>query len=289
MYQAIKDKMLQYNLNAIRIGSSDMFNGNYPYNNGAAVKWFLDNTNATVVIDRHHTIGTTSLSVAQLATINNDLAEMAETYESYGDRAQFEPHNEYGGGTTFYSVMQSIQNTFRVKGFKNWMIYNRMGLSESNPSGLDYWGRWKILSDPLNKLKDGSHFYMNKATPTNDFGLQCFNALDKGHTVTGHPMCSTENGADYREISYFNRDNVAALSRFMKLSKDAGFDVFAWQREGLANMPTYENLGIIFPTTSESIEELKQQIADLTTENSTLKQENETMDMKIQKAILDLS
>lgn len=305
MYQSVKDMMVKYHLNAIRIGSSDMFNNNYPYNNGQAIEWFLDNTDATVIIDRHHTIGTMTLNTAQLTTINENLAEMGDTYAYYGDRAQFEAYNEYGG-LDFYVKMQSILDKFRALGFKQWMIFNRMGLSESKPDTLDYWasiGGWKKINDPMNKTKGGHHFYGNRAIATNDYGKMCFDALMKGFTITGQPMCCTEIGADYNEINAFTAIKVVAVNRLLKLSSDVNWDSFVWMREGLANLPTYERLGLVFPIPPNPLQDcitakgiLEKQIADLTSTNNTLNSENDTlkleiqtMDAKIKKALLDLA
>lgn len=250
--QDIKAKIDQLGGNAVRIGSNATgFGGtDYPYNDDV-IQWFLDNSTFTVVIDRHHTIGITSLNSTQLATIDTNLVTLANTYSAYGDRVILEPVNEYGG-TDFYSVMQGILNRARGNGITNWLVFNRMGFSDSNPAYTQY--PWQHLNDTLNRTIQGGHRYMNNATPANavSFGQQCAQAMITGKTNTGQPIVCTENGADWHEPSTgsFTQAKVTALNTFMQSCADADIGAFAWMLDDLADMPYYESFNppLTFPT-----------------------------------------
>ena len=236
-YQAVKNKMLQYGLNVIRLGSGDeLFGSSYTWHNGDAVQWFLDNTDVAVIVDRHHTINNTFMTQAQWNTIDANLDAMAVRWVAYGDRVLLEPVNEYAG-TDFQSQMQRIINTFRGNGRTTWLIFNT----------FPPWTR-AILTDSLRKTYAGDHYYMNLATATNDYGLTCFNRMVDGHGITGLPMFGSEEGADYNETPAFTKEKVDALSRYLQLCADAGYSNVVWMLSELKNMPTYESLGIVFPT-----------------------------------------
>lgn len=260
MYQNIKNKMVQYSLNVIRIGSSDMFNPNnptFPWNNGDAVDWFLTNTNFYVVIDRHHTINVLSLTSSQITTIENDMVADAQRWASYSNRVIIEAVNEYGGND-FYSVMQPILTHFRSHDLTNWLVFDRMGYSASNPAGDASWGyTWQTLYDPLSKTYQGGHYYMghpgsagsNVGVPyASDIGTRCYNGMVRGNSIVQQPMFGTENGGDWEESN--SQVEVAQLTIYFQKCSESGFSNVLWMNHGLSNMAAYESLGLTFPTGS---------------------------------------
>ena len=230
-YQAVKDKILEYGLNIIRLGSGDeLFSSSYTWHNGDAVQWFLDNTDCVVVVDRDHTIQLTSLSSSQQNIIDAHLEEMTIRWRGYGDRLWLEPVNEYGG-SDFYTQMQRFLDVFRSKGYMNWLVFNK----QSQP-----WSTCN-LNDALNKIYIGYHYYFNSWSYEN-----AVNDLNNGAAL-GKPIFGSEEGASWKETSDFTSENVGRLNRYLQYCADAGYSNVVWMNHELNNMTRYEELGLVFP------------------------------------------
>jgi len=235
-YQAVKAKMDQYHLTAIRLGSGDdLWTSSYTWNGGSAVDWFLRNTNFIVIVDRHHTIGLTYLNQTQWDKIDSNLASMSTRWASYGDRLRLEAVNEYAN-SDFKTQMNRIIRTFRLGGHTNWLIFNWNSWGAS-------WSSQATLTDSLHKTSVGYHYYMNKWT-----GLSAFTNLNTGHSITGLPMFGSEEGSDEMEKGNFTRTKVTYLSQYLQASYAAGYSNVVWMNHELDNMATYESLGLVFPT-----------------------------------------
>jgi len=246
-YIAVKNKMIAHGCNTIRLGSGDeLWGSSYTWHNGDAVQWFLDNTAYTVVIDRHHTIGLTSLTTTQWNHIKTHLNEMAVTYTAYGDRVILEPLNEYAG-TDFITRMQSIIDNFRgaPNNHTNWLLFNGFGASSAQPTN---WNNY-LFDDPLHKTDVANHYYMNNF---GNNGTLAYNDLNSGHTTTSLPMIGSEEGAHVSEKASFTNANVAALSTYLQLCATDGFGNLVWMNHELDNMAEYETHGLVWPTLTPS-------------------------------------
>ena len=250
-YQAVKDKMLQYNLNIIRISSSDLvvngvnqFSANFPWLDGVAIEWFLNNTDFIVIICRHHTVGagnTVDITQTMWEVIDSNLDVMATRWESYGERVWYEPINEYSDAlyNDFYSRMQHIIDVFRVK-HNQYLVFNKNAQD------------WETLSDPLDKTFQGAHHYFDPATSAS-YGDTIYNVERNRASATGDPIIDTEIGADVSENSQFTKVEVDAVNRYLQLSYDNGIGNLMWMGNGLWNMPKYESLGLSFPPDDNTI------------------------------------
>ena len=250
-YQAVKDKMLQYNLNIIRISSSDLvvngvnqFSANFPWLDGVAIEWFLNNTDFIVIICRHHTVGagnTVDITQTMWEVIDSNLDVMATRWESYGERVWYEPINEYSDAlyNDFYSRMQHIIDVFRVK-HNQYLVFNKNAQD------------WETLSDPLDKTFQGAHHYFDPATSAS-YGDTIYNVERNRASATGDPIIDTEIGADVSENSQFTKVEVDAVNRYLQLSYDNGIGNLIWMGNGLWNMPKYESLGLSFPPDDNTI------------------------------------
>lgn len=235
-YQAVADVMTANGMTAIRIGSNNDINtSTYTWHSGAAVNWFLANTSFTVLIDRFHLFGVSSLTEDQWNTIDSLYASMAVTYAPYGTRVVFENPNEYSNMTDYNTRMQHIISTFRTNvNNDTWFCMNKKEQPWPSPAQL---------YDPAGKMYQGYHYYFNYWSPTS--------AMNDVNYAIEHTDCifvGTEEGADSREGSYYTNSTVAELSSYLQSCYDLGYGNFVWMNHETNNMAEYTAHGIVWPS-----------------------------------------
>lgn len=255
----IKQYMIDHGLNVIRIGASNPTvlpgtSDTFPWNNGFAVDWFLQNTDFTVVVDRNHTINITSTAQIDLDALDASLLAVANDprWTTKKNQMILEAINEYGGND-FYPTMQGILDRARDNGITHRLVFNRMGFSASQPT-TDYGYGWQELIDRLNLSSQGGHYYQghpgsagtNLGVPyASDIGTRCFNGMSKGFGIVNQPMFATENGADWEEV--FSQAEVDQLGIFLQKCVDVDFSAVVWMNHGLNNRTQYDNFGLVYP------------------------------------------
>jgi uncharacterized repeat protein (TIGR02543 family) len=202
-----------------------------PYNS-SYIQYFLDNSDCMVIVDRNHLYPPSGRSASKARknwdTVRNSVFEVLETWPN-NPRVAVELINEYVSND-FYDRMQELVDEIREAGYTNPIVVNKWDQ------------RWTKINDPLENTFQGYHFYFNYWSVAGAIS-QMEIALSRDIKII-----NTEIGADSREKRYFTEETVDELNTFMNQSANLGVGNCVWMVEDLDNWPTYQSLGMVFPT-----------------------------------------
>lgn len=219
-------------LNTYRMSANPVWSsGPHPYH-GDFVRYFLDHSSYTIIVDRNHLYPPTETSASSARdnwdSVRSSIFEVLRAYPN-DQRVFVELINEYIS-SDFYPRMQSLVDEIRAAGYTNPLIVNKWNQA------------WTIIEDPLDNTYQGYHFYFNSWSPSG--------ALSQMQTAQskGIKLINTEVGADFNEYRSYTTSTVSELNQFLSQCANMGIGNTVWMNENLNNMPTYQNLGLDFPT-----------------------------------------
>jgi hypothetical protein len=221
-------------LNTYRMSANPQWSvGSHPYNK-AYVQYMLDHTSYTIIVDRNHLYPPTEDSATTARnnwnTVRNSVFEVLQAFPN-NQRVVVELINEYIS-SDFYTRMQGLVTEIRAAGY-------------TNPILFDKWNQaWTPINDSLDNTYQGYHFYFNSWSVSGAIS-QMQTAQSKGIK-----LINTEIGADYNEHSAFTTSTVSELNQFLSQCASMGIGNTVWMNQNLDNMPTYQSLGLDFPTVS---------------------------------------
>jgi hypothetical protein len=194
------------------------------------VQYYLDHCTYDLIVCRH-TYPPGSLSSSQWADVQTWTLGLLSRFSNYQDRLWVEPVNECQNSDLANHV-QTIVTAVRNAGYTAKIVVNKWEQS---------WSSMASINDPLDNFLTGYHYYFNNGG-WSSAESQMQQALD-----LGLHLFNTEIGANWNEEDYFSQSEVDRVTEFMAWCAGHGIGNTVWQRYGLENWDTYQDLGLQFP------------------------------------------
>jgi len=207
----------------------------HPYN-ATAIQYVLDNTNATLVIDRNHLYPAGSASDADAVAhwTSGVVGGVYQVLADFGEnpRVMAELINEYTA-TDFNTRMQALITEIRGDGYITALVANSM------------WPyTWVAFTDPENNTYGGFHHYANGRSLS-----MAISRMEDARAAGITKIMNTETGAHDLEYAHYTQSYVDQIEAFYNWSYSLAAPIFncVWMRENIENWATYVSYDLDLP------------------------------------------